>query len=281
MFSTREASLGRLRSDVSKAETKMALIRKKISQRKDLEKRSLPTDDTDAHALYQEWLWSLVGGKLGEPSVGPVTSVGRPKSFDVLAFQVKGKGSLEQVIRVLYDFYSAGHLHQITSLSIKPIEKTGMLDLDMKVEAVILPGANRKHELATEKGDNLVLSSFEDYQQAIQGRNLFAEYAPPTRTEPVVARAAEPTFDLARLAFFTSLVEDVHGRREAWLTEKNANKRTALKEGDEFEVAGVKGTVKHIDIEGRSVELEIDGKPVTVMQSKSLGDTLAERQKTQ
>ena len=43
----------------------------------------------------------------------------------------------------------------------------------------------------------------------------------------------------------------------------------------------MKGKVKHIDIEGRSVELEIDGKPVTVMQSKSLGDTLADRQKSQ
>ena len=222
MFDTRESTLTRLRSDVSKNETKMVLIRKKITQRKELEKRSLPTDDTDAHTLYQEWLWSLVGGKLGEPSVGPVTSVGRPKSFDVLAFQVKGKGSLEQVIKVLYDFYSANHLHQITSLNIKPIEKSGMLDLDMKVEAVMLPGTNRKHELTSEKGDNLVLSSFADYEKAIVGRNLFAEYKPPTRNEPVVARAVEPGLDLARLAYFTSLVEDVHGRREAWLTEKNA-----------------------------------------------------------
>jgi hypothetical protein len=279
LFSNREATLTTVSRQVAAKEGKMAAIQKAIVRRRELEKRSLPTNATDAENRYHDWLLSLINGKLAEPSVTPRAARAGAKGYLPLDFEVKGEGTLEQVTKFLHDFYSANHLHQVTSLVLKPLDKSGKLGLTMQVQAIILPGADRKDSLTTEPGDNLALDSYSDYQKAVVGRNLFAEYKPPSAA-PVVARSTEPTFDLAKLAYFTTLLES-NGKPEAWLTERNVNKRTRLYEGDEFQVAGVKGTVKRINLDDRYVELEVDGKPVIVSQHKSLGDTLADRQKTQ
>ncbi len=279
MFSAREGTLTSLRKTVAGKETKLVLVHKAIARRRELEKRSLPTNRTAAENRYQDWLVGLVSGKLTELSVGPKPVVGRPKGYEALGFLVKGQGSLQQIVRVLYDFYSANHLHQITLLNIKPQEKTGALDLTMHVEAIILPGADRTDKLTDVPGDNLALEKYEEYEKGIAGRNLFAEYKAPPPAVARVERPPEPTFDLARLAFVTSFVVGRDGRPQAWIHERNVNKTTRLFEGDEFQVAGVKGTIKRINIDNRSVEIEVDGTPITVSPNKSIGESLAERQK--
>jgi hypothetical protein len=277
MFTTREALIKNRTDEVTKSETKLAKIKRDNDRRKELEKRSLPKDLYEAERLYQEWLVSLTS-KLAGNTVDVRDVRVRSKGYQALGFRVTGEGNLEQVAQVLYDFYSANHLHQITRLNIDPQEKTKLLKLDMDVDALILPGVKRSNTLTDEPGDNLVLEGFDKYKSAIVGRNLFAEYTPPVRDLGPPA-PPPPNLDKARLAFITSIMEN-NGRPEAWLTERlENNKRTTLYEGSEFEVAGLKGTVKRIDFEGRFVELEIDGKPVTVTQSKSLGDTLAEAKK--
>jgi hypothetical protein len=276
MFTTREAKIKNYTDQVTKDETKLKKIQRDNDRRKELEKRSLPKDLYEAERLYQEWLVSLTS-KLAGNTVDVRDVRVRSKGYQALGFRVTGEGNLEQVAQVLYDFYSANHLHQITRLNIDPQEKTKLLKLDMDVDALILPGVKRSNTLTDEPGNNLVLEGFDKYKTAIVGRNLFAEYnpaPPPTPPQP-----PPQNLDKARLAFITSIMEN-NGRPEAWLTERlENNKRTTLYEGSEFEVAGLKGTVKRIDFDGRFVELEIDGKPVTVTQSKSLGDTLAEAKK--
>jgi hypothetical protein len=277
MFTTREALIKNRTDEVTKSETKLAKIKRDNDRRKELEKRSLPKDLYEAERLYQEWLVSIAS-KLAGNTVDVRDVRVRSKGYQALGFRVTGEGNLEQVTQVLYDFYSANHLHQITRLNIDPQEKTKLLKLDMDVDALILPGVKRSNTLTDEPGDNLVLEGFDKYKSAIVGRNLFAEYTPPVRDLGPPAPPPQ-NLDKARLAFITSIMEN-NGRPEAWLTERlENNKRTTLYEGSEFEVAGLKGTVKRIDFEGRFVELEIDGKPVTVTQSKSLGDTLAEAKK--
>jgi hypothetical protein len=277
MFTSREALLKSRRDDVTKFETKQAKINRDIARRKELEKRSLPSQWLAADRLYHEFLHGLVTGKLTNPSVAPRQVQFRAKGYDALGFIVTGEGTLEQIARVLYDFYSANHLHQIRSLSIDPQEKTGTLKLDMHVDALILPGVKRADSLSSEPGDNLVLEGFDNYKTAIVGRNLFAEYKPPAATP--TPEPPKPDFDKAKLAYFTTIVE-VDGRPQTWLVDRGVSKQTELYEGDEFDVAGVKGKVKRIDFDAGFVELEIDGKPVTVRQNKSLGDTLADAKKS-
>jgi hypothetical protein len=274
MFSKREGTVANLEKQVSGKETKLLLIERAVRRRTALEKRSLPTNPVAAQSLYLNWLFGLVNEKLTLPSVTPRNVVGRPKAFQPLAFEVKGQGDLATIVKVLHDFYAANHLHQVTMLNIKPQDKTDKLNLTMHIESIILPGTKRKDTLTIEPGDNLALASFDDYKKAIVERNLFAEYKPPQQPT-VVVKATEPTFDLAKLAFLTNVGHGVDKQPFAWITERNANRRTVLSEGSEFEIGGIKGKVKRIDIDNRTVELEIDGKSVILNQYKSLGDTLS------
>jgi hypothetical protein len=268
IFSSREAKIANLKREVSQRETQVIRINKAIAQRRELEKRSLPKDPLIANSLYQTWLFDLVNGKLTEPTVTLSSLRGNPTAYEPLGYDVKGRGSLEQIIKVLYDFYNGNHLHQITSLDIKPQAKGNELELTMHVEAIILPGTDRVDTLTTEKAKILALDSYSDYQKAITERNLFAEYTPP------VVKPTGTPLDMAKLAFVTNIGHGVDGRPTAWIHERNTNKTTYLFVGNEFQVAGLKGKVQNIDINDRSVELQIDGKPVKVKQDKSLGDTL-------
>jgi hypothetical protein len=275
MFTSRESLLETRRREVSQLDAKLAKINRDMARRRELEKRSLPSAIYEAERLYQEWLVSIAG-RLTAPNVTTRDVRTRSKGYEALGFRVSGEGTLEQITQVLHDFYSANHLHQITMLNIDPQEKTKTLKLDMHVDALILPGVKRTNTLTSEPGDNLALEGFDTYKSAIVGRNLFAEYAPPA-AQPT-PEPPKPDFDKAKLAFFTSIVE-VDGRPQAWLVDRAVSKQTYLYEGDEFDVAGVKGKVKRIDFDRGFVELEIDGKPVAVTQNKSLGDTLADAKK--
>jgi hypothetical protein len=272
-FSSREAKINIRKGEVSKLETEEIRMRKAIRLRDELEERSLPANLLIADGLYQNWLYDLVDG-LTEPTVTrSTTHRGNPKAYEPLGYDVKGQGSLEKITKVLYDFYTGNHLHQITSLDIKPQPKGTDLELTMHVEAIILPGTERVDSLTTETVDVLALDSYDKYQKAITERNLFAEYTPP---------AVKPTgtpLDLAKLAYVTNVGHGVDERPTAWIYERNANKTTYLFVGDEFQVAGLKGKVKAIDIDNRNVEIVIDGKPVTVSAGRSLGETLQEKQK--
>ena len=52
-------------------------------------------------------------------------------------------------------------------MDIKPVEKSGTLDVNMTVEALSLPGADRKDQLSHEPGNGLRLAKLDDYREAI------------------------------------------------------------------------------------------------------------------
>jgi hypothetical protein len=79
----------------------------------------------------------------------------------------------------------------------------------------------------------------------------------------------------------TNIGHGIDGRPFAWVHERNTNKTTKLFVGEEFQIAGLKGKVQNIDIDGPHIELLIDDKTVIFSQHKSLGETLADRQKMQ
>jgi hypothetical protein len=277
MFDARQAQITTLTKDVSRMDLQVKQINRAIAKRTELEKRSLPTDLFAAQTLYQNWLLSLVKDKLTEPVITPRAAQGKPIGFEKLGFDVKGQGKLEAITRVLYDFYASNHLHRITLLDIKPDAKGGTMSLSMHVEPIILPGTDRKDKLASVSGNPLEYDNFAVYEKGIVGRNLFAEYTPPAATPP--SGPKEPPLDLARLAFVTNIGHGSDQRRYVWIYERNTAKMNYLFEGDDFEIAGIKGKVKKVDVDNRTAQLEIDGKEVTVNQTKSLGDTLADLKK--
>ena len=61
------------------------------------------------------------------------------KIYTAFPYTIRAKGDLRQLTRFLFDFHSAGHLHQIRWLSIKPREGSEKLDLVFTIEALSLP----------------------------------------------------------------------------------------------------------------------------------------------
>jgi len=164
-----------------------------------------------------------------------------------MAFTLHGRAGLAQLTEFLYKFYSAGHLHQIRQLDIKPVENSRELDLNMTVEAMSLVGADRKNTLSTESGRGLKLATLSDYRDPIVKRNLFAAYAP--------ARGpSDRAIDASQYAFITGFTE-VDGVRQVWIKDRIADKTWRLNVGGEFQIGGVQGTVETI---GPSHEVVVD-----------------------
>ncbi|NLS90736.1 MAG: hypothetical protein GXX96_00940 [Planctomycetaceae bacterium] len=151
---------------ISRAQREIPWLRYWYSQ-------SLPTNSEVAQSLYRAWLLE-VGEYVGIAGrqVNATEPV-RRGAFYSMNFSMRGRGTLDQLTEFLYEFYNAGHLHKITSISMTPVGRGGMLDLSVVIEALILPGANRPDRLGTGRAYRLASMSLDDYQ-TIPDRNLFS-----------------------------------------------------------------------------------------------------------
>jgi hypothetical protein len=135
--------------------------------------QSLPTNPEVAQSLYRAWLLE-VGEYVGIAGrTVNATEPVRRGAFYSMSFSMRGRGTLEQLTQFLYEFYSAGHLHKITSISMTPVGKAGALDLSLVIETLIIPQANRPDRLGTGRAYRLTSLSLNDYE-VISRRNLFS-----------------------------------------------------------------------------------------------------------
>jgi len=151
---------------IARAEQEIPWLRYWYSQ-------SLPTNPEVAQSLYRAWLLE-VGEYVG--LVGRTVNPGQPANrgtFYSMGFSMRAQGTLEQLTQFLYEFYSAGHLHKITSIGLTPVGQGGSLDISVAIETLIIPQANRPNTLATGRAYRLTSLSLDDYQVVPQ-RNLFS-----------------------------------------------------------------------------------------------------------
>ena len=262
------------------------------------EQRSLPTHPQAARALYKQWLLETIvdGVKFSNANISPKAGTSRPGIYTGLKFTVEMNGTLEKLTRFLHEFYSASHLHKISSLSINPIDGSPEFKLDVTIEALMLPGADRRNKLSTEPGNRLELSSLQEYQDVIlsrkmdenrvdrpaayTARGLFASYAPPPepkrvrKPEPERVREPEPpppVFDLTKYTYVTAMIS-VDGKSEAWLEIRPTGETKKVKEGEQFEIGKVR--CKILRIGNRQVEITLDGEHRLVGFQESLRDGL-------
>src|SRR5262249_40382771 len=144
--------------------------------------------------------------------LGPVTN--RKGFYETLAFSIRAKGTLQHVVRFLFDFYSAGHLHRIQQLSLTPLGKSGELDVIITIEALILPGTDRKDVLSTMTSKRLHHGNLADYG-IISQRNIFG-----------IGGDTDP----AHQAFLTAITRD-DGETEIWITIRGQDKLLKLQIG--------------------------------------------------
>jgi hypothetical protein len=219
----------------------------------DWQLRSLPSDPMTARSLYQDWLRGLANrvSFRGE-TISSSDAGARRDQFTRISFTLRARTNLGDLVAFLYEFYSAGYLHQIRKMDVKPIQESRDLDVNMTIEAMSLPGASSKSEMPKVTGHGLRLPKLSDYRGPLVARNPFVAYVPPA-----VAARRQRTVAPADYTFVTALVE-VDGIQKVWLQDRIANKLWTLAVGDEFEVGKVQGKVVELSLDGWAL-LDYDG----------------------
>jgi hypothetical protein len=232
------------------------------------EEHSLPADADSARSKYQDFLRDLIA-QLGirESKVDSPTGQHHQGVYTMLAFTVRAKVTLEQLVRFLYGFYAAGHLHLIHQMQIAPETKSRDLDVTISIQALSMSDIQRTEELSTAKPLRPLSASLADYQKVIVARNVFASYLPPEVPKPPPPVVKQPTFDHTQFAKVDAITE-VDGRRQVWLDFLTLNKKFRLFEGEQFAVGTIRGTIVHIN--RNDVEIEMNGRRYLVPGGKSL-----------
>lgn len=238
----RQERTEQLREDIAKRELDLARIAKAERKLKAWKAQSLPSDTEVARSLYQAWLVGIVGAaELANPNVDSSEPVVRKGLYKSLSFSVRGRGTIKQLTKFLYDFYRADHLHQIQSLSLTPVPRLDELEIAISIEALSLIDAQRKNALNDKTSNRLASVDLTSYQ-VIADRNLFG----------IGGGGA----DEADLAYLTAITE-VNGEPEAWFTLRASGQLLKLRRNQDFVIGPFRGTVA--DIHGSEVVLLCDG----------------------
>jgi Tfp pilus assembly protein PilO len=221
----------KLKRDITKKQGQLRRARQASAKLAGWQEQSLPSNQERAASLYQEWLLDLVGkAGLKTPNVDSGAPVVRKGVYSMIPFSIRGRGTIEQLTRFLYEFYSANHLHQVTRINITPVPKSNELDLSLAIEALALVDANDATKLSGERSERLASVEWGAYRPIVD-RNLFGQ------------TAAE--LDPADFAFLTAIL-DVDGVPQAWLTVRTTGEILKLRPGQAFEVGQFRGTVAEI-----------------------------------
>jgi len=254
----REKKIQTLNEKIESMEARISKVRKDAKELEVWESRSLPTDTEVARSLYQSWLLELIEQvHLAQPNVDSGEPINRAGIYQSMAFSVRGQGTLEQLTQFLYSFYHSGHLHKIDSLNITPLQKGGQLDISFAIEALILPGTERKESLSATDSDLLAFDSLSAYQPIIQ-RNIFS--------------AAGPSSNSIELTYLTA-VTFVNGEPQAWFRLRATDKLLKLSKGDNIHVGPFHGIVH--DIFSSDVVIESDNERWLITVGESLAQAEA------
>ena len=246
----------KLQEEIKKKKKDLAKSKAAAKKLDILEMSSLPSEPEIARSLYRTWLLELVEkSEFHTAHVESGAATSRKGFYDTLGFSVRGKGTLQHVVRFLFEFYRGGHLHRIQQMSLTPLGKTGSLDVIITIEALILPGTDRKDTLSTRKSNWLNFRSLADYGIIAQ-RNFFG-----------VGGESDPS----QQAYLTAVTRD-NGEPEIWVTLRGQDKLRKLHLGDQFEIGQFNGTV--VDILDDDVVFESAGERYLLSVGEPFADAL-------
>jgi hypothetical protein len=230
--------------------------------------RSLPGNVLEAQSQYWNWLLGLAkenfpGLKLEMAkkvdAKAAASAKGKAVSYNALTYNLKGQGSLSNLIQFLYKFYSVGYLHQVRTLNINPVPKSTDLTVTMQVEALSLPGAEAKEKLDLPKRPLAV--ELAAYTKDIVDRKPFS---PPERPKPPPPPGDDnpppprPAFDITKFTQVTGIVVGRDGQPEVMIKAHTLGKEFRLHQGDPLIVGQFKATIGQVG--DRDVEILIAGR---------------------
>jgi len=261
-LSTRRDELARLTDELGKKQDEVRAAEKARDRLAEWNRQALPSEVARAGSLYQNWLLELAGkAGIRQRKVEPGEARARGDSYTQLPFTVRGQATLDELVQFLFDFYSAGYMHQIRRITIKPAEKGKELELVILIEALSLPTADRKDRLSKEEAHRLALASLDDYRKAIGGRNVLAPYKPPPPAAAMKFEEKGPPFDPSKYAYVTAIVR-VNGTPQVWVKARTTDEKFQLQQGQKLQIGPFQATIARIN--PRDVEIEIDGKRHTI-----------------
>lgn len=261
-------------AELKRKQNRLELAIKASEQLAEWQERSLPANSETALSLYQNWLLKTArDAGFSGITIDAAQGRRRPGVFQALRLNLQAAASLEELTLFLHRFYQAGHLHQILALGLVPETRGSRLSLQMTVEALSLPSAERPDSLSA-AGSPHKLDALDAYRNSIARRNLFAAYQPPPPAEPSRAAPsspptppARPRFDPARHAYLTAIVS-VDDRPQAWILARTSGEKFELFEGDAFRIGDARGKVLRIG--QREAEVEFDGQRYVVPLGENL-----------
>lgn len=161
-----------LEKDIQKRENLLADARTAGKKIEGWQKQSLPAEIETARSLYRNWLLDVIRkAKLQNATVDSGSPANRYGLYRTMPFDVKSRGTLLQLTSALFSFSNSDQLHEIKSLRLIPIGNTGQFDFSLGIEALIIPGTNRK-TLNTGTSNLLASSDTRDYS-IIARDNIF------------------------------------------------------------------------------------------------------------
>ena len=237
------------------AEIELELAQRARRQLNQWRRASLPTNVNVARSLYQDWLrdqFESAGLTLKDLTDN---SSGVGDEIIEVSFVASAAGSLESLTSFLARFYAANLLHRISGSSVSVQEGGDQLDIQLSVDALVLPECSRSDELPELQQDDLP-EEFDSLLADVVRRNVFQSYRPPSKAPvvEVVRKDNGPDLD-AKAAKVSGMTYGIGGWRVAVTTDQSAAP-TYYHEGDPFEVGRMKGRVAKID--ARRVILDTD-----------------------
>lgn len=262
----REKQLKKIEQGIDKAND---LIAQELSLQKQLdayEKMSLPFDREVTRTRYQDWLLGLVKSA---GFTGTSVDASQPRTLSIerqnprrnqsdrkvvlvrYSYSLRCRGSLQQLVSLLYQFYRSGHLHKIRSLGLNPSGGGTMLDVAMTIEALALMRTDRDTQLTTAQVNRLQVED-EFHYAGIARRNIFSRTGQDILSR---VRVSAITFGQA-------------GKPQVWLKNETDNQSQVYHNDEQVQLDAHR--VEVLDIQTGVVLFLIDGQPVTVELGQSL-----------
>src|SRR5438034_1695971 len=165
LLDSRELAIARLRTEVNDRKIQIVEMQRDQQRLARWRQLSLPGNVNADRPEYQKYLEDLARRSGFAPGTYTVQAANMdanssPKLpgkkdpiYTALPFTAKLQGNLGSLVEFLKRFYSTGMLHRITNLSIQrpstigPQQKPGDLDTTLKIEALVLNGAEDRAQL--------------------------------------------------------------------------------------------------------------------------------------
>ena len=239
----------------SQSLTKLNDAKSAASQLEDIVRLALPGDTRLAIEKYQVFLMDIFrSAEIQAPTV----NAGNPRrplkagDLSVIPFSVDAETDIWSFTKLLYAFYSAPRLHQITNLSLTPVTRKDMgpaLRVSLSIEAVAL-GEQTGPVRAGETVFEPTVSASRDAYGVLVEKNMLYASSPGSST----LHANDPEHVVLTTIFRRKGGGDV----EADLIDRAQDaSRRVVRVGEEFTVGRVRAVI--VDVGLQDMVLNIDG----------------------